>query len=129
MAKASCDQRRRMEGGRGRGSVDRVGWVVGAGRAAASSAAGAALSLPGPQAGVGSGGAVRDPVCAAHGDRVAPPAPGAGLRRGRDLLEAAGCLAARRRVGEAARGAVGGVASGGRAGLEQGGRGFEPGAG
>ena len=43
---------------------------------------------------------MRDPVRAAHRGRLEARAPGAGLRRGRDLLAAARCLAACGRVWE-----------------------------
>lgn len=73
----------------------------------------ASVQIPGSQAVPGPAGAVRDPVCAAYGDRVDALAPGARLRVGLHLLAAAGGVAAGRGVGQAAPVAPFAVARGG----------------
>src|SRR5438105_131795 len=70
-------------------AVDRLGWVVGAGRAFLA-AAGTALPLSGAQAFRRSSRAAGDLVRLAYGDRVAASSARAWLRLGLDLLPAFG---------------------------------------
>src|SRR4029077_1009460 len=92
MAKAVGTCRQAGRGADGRCAVDRLGRVVGVGRAAAAEG-GATGSLSGSEAVAGSAGAAGDLVRAAHGDLVAASAARARLRLRRDLLAADGRVA------------------------------------
>src|SRR6266540_275598 len=88
-------------GADGRRAVDRLGRVVGAGRAAVAGE-GAALSLSGSEAAAGPGGAAGDLVRVAHGDLVDASAGRAWFWLRGDLLAAARRVAEGRGVGAAA---------------------------
>ncbi len=104
------------------------GRAVGADRAAAAED-GAPLPLSGSQAAARPPGAARDPVRAAHRDRLAPPAARARLRLRCDLLAAPRRVAAGRRVGAAARAPARALARRGGDRVVAGGRRLQPGAG
>jgi Transposase DDE domain len=118
----------RRQGGRGadgRCAVDRLGRVVGAGRAVAAESR-AAFPLPGSEAAAGSAGAAGDLVRAAHRDRVDAVTGRARFWLWCHVLAALGRVAAGGSVGATARGAACAAAGSWRVGVVAGGRRLQP---